>query len=57
MYVGHHVVQRSHPCSFLFLQCNPAESLKMFVPHCCHAINQIAVRKCKEKILLVKINF
>lgn len=27
------------------LQCHPAESLKMFVPHCCNAINQIAVSK------------
>lgn len=26
-------------------KCNPAESLKMFVPHCCHAINQIAVHE------------
>uniref|UniRef100_A0A4W6E6W6 Proteasome activator subunit 4 n=1 Tax=Lates calcarifer TaxID=8187 RepID=A0A4W6E6W6_LATCA len=24
-------------------KCHPAESLKMFVPHCCNAINQIAV--------------
>lgn len=29
-------------------QCHPAESLKMFVPHCCNAINQIAVSKCPQ---------
>uniref|UniRef100_A0AAQ5Y407 Proteasome activator complex subunit 4 C-terminal domain-containing protein n=1 Tax=Amphiprion ocellaris TaxID=80972 RepID=A0AAQ5Y407_AMPOC len=26
-------------------KCHPAESLKMFVPHCCNAINQIAVNE------------
>ncbi|KAE8280512.1 Proteasome activator complex subunit 4B [Larimichthys crocea] len=26
-------------------KCNPAESLKKFVPHCCNAINQIAVNE------------
>lgn len=26
-------------------QCHPAESLKMFVPHCCNAINHIAISK------------
>lgn len=31
------------------LQCHPAESLKMFVPHCCNAINQIAVSKCSPQ--------
>lgn len=37
-------------CSLLYphfcFQCHPAESLKVFVPHCCNAINQIAVSKC-----------
>uniref|UniRef100_A0A8C9XHG4 Proteasome activator subunit 4 n=1 Tax=Sander lucioperca TaxID=283035 RepID=A0A8C9XHG4_SANLU len=26
-------------------KCHPAESLKLFVPHCCNAINQIAVNE------------
>ncbi|CAG09459.1 unnamed protein product, partial [Tetraodon nigroviridis] len=26
-------------------KCHPAESLKMFVPHCCNAINQIAINE------------
>ncbi|KAK7902167.1 hypothetical protein WMY93_018936 [Mugilogobius chulae] len=26
-------------------KCHPAEALKVFVPHCCHAINQIAVHE------------
>lgn len=26
-------------------KCHPAESLKLFVPHCCNAINQIAVHE------------
>lgn len=26
-------------------KCHPAQSLKLFVPHCCNAINQIAVSK------------
>lgn len=30
---------------FFFFQCHPAESLKVFVPHCCNIINQLAVSK------------
>ncbi|KAA8583909.1 hypothetical protein FQN60_015117 [Etheostoma spectabile] len=32
-------------CSLDIFKCHPAESLKLFVPHCCNAINQIAVNE------------
>lgn len=34
-------------------QCHPAESLKVFVPHCCNAINQIAVSKCSDTVISI----